>query len=283
MFSKTAFVFFMAVVSCSLAAPLTKARIEELLSFVQNVPLADPSPHLASVMVANVSVMTNPDHKKQGFVDSGSLVSFTDKVTGQQKDDVLNAALFGQLAAEYQYNREKQTDDWYRYYAMVMEQVGWVMQDFTFSEYQAGGGKFTMDAVVIDILMAAFSDGTDVPADIAVAKEVLGALKSMADSDNRIVLFEHNSYSDQAGNFQIMPCSQDDSGAVVMRVGGFHFKSTEDTTRFLFFEWDSETVDIYKSTQVVTLDEDVYGAVRSTIVSRLKDKAHTFVANIPIA
>ena len=275
---KTSLILFMAAISCGMAAPMTKARLMELMEFVNTIPLAEPKlppgfNHSASIMVADTT-----DHQKQGFVDSGSLVSFTDKVMGQQKDDVLNAALFSQLAAEYKYNRETQTDDWYKYYTNVLENIGWVMQDFTFERYQNSGGKFTMDAVVIDILAAIATDD-----ELAVAQEVLAALKSMSDKDGRIVLFEHNSFNDQAGSFQIIPCSQDDSGQVVMGLAGFHFQEKESQTRFLFFEWDSASIDIYKSTQVVTLDQDVYTNVRSTIVSRLGDKAKQFVANIPLA
>ena len=271
---KTYFVLFLAFIGCGLAAPLTQSRIMELLDFVNNMPLADPEPYFN----ASIAVDGTTDNKKQGFVDKGSLISFTDNVKGQQKDDVLNAALFSQLAAEYKYDREKETDEWYKYYAYVLENIGWVMQDFQFQEYQAGGGKFTMDKVVLDILGAIATDS-----EVAVAEEVLNALKSMADSDGRIVLFEHSSYSNQAGSFQVIPCNQDDSGQVVMGLVGFHFKSTQSSTRFLFFEWDSSSIDIYKSSQVVTLDLDVFSAVRSNIEQRLGDKAKTFVANIPLA
>ena len=274
MFLKVSILLF-ALVGCGLAAPLTTTRIMELVDFINSVPLAKPRATLNNVTITDRSTT---DNQKQGFVDSGSLVSFTNGVKGQQKDDVLNAALFSQLAAEYQYNRETETTQWYNYYANVMEKIGWVMQDFEFQHYQAGGGKFSMDKVVIEIL-SAIATGNE----IAVAQEVLSALKNLADDDGRIVLFEHHSYNNQAGNFQIMPCNQDESGQVVMAMAGFHFKAKEDRTKFLFFEWDSDGIDIYKSVQVVTLDLDVYSVVRSNIVQRLGDQAKQLVDNIPLA
>ena len=276
MFMKTALVLLLALVRYSSAAPMTTERIMELVDFVNTAPLAKlKASHFNTSYITDRSTT---DKQKQGFVDSGSLVSFTDKVTGQQKDDVLNAALFGQLAAEYQYNRETQTVEWYNLYSDVMEKIGWVMQDFEFQHYQVSGGKFSMDKVVIDIL-SAIATGNE----IAVAQEVLAALKNLADDDGRIVLFEHHSYNNQAGNFQIIPCSQDSSGQVVMALAGFHFQAKKSTTKFLFFEWDSDSIDIYKSVQVVTLDQDVYTVVRDSIVGRLGDQAKTLVDNIPIA
>ena len=276
MFLKIAVVLYFALVGCSLAAPMTTEHIMELVDFINTIPLAKPK--ASHFNVSYITDRTTTDNQKQGFVDSGSLVSFTDRVKGQQKDDVLNAALFSQLAAEYQYNRETQTVQWYNYYANVMEKIGWVMQDFNFQRYQVSGGKFSMDKVVIEIL-SAIATGNE----IAVAQEVLSALKNLADDDGRIVLFEHHSYNNQAGNFQIIPCNQDESGQVVMALAGFHFQAKKDTTKFLFFEWDSDSVDIYKSVQVVTLDEGVYTAVRNNIVQRLGDQAKQLVDNIPLA
>ena len=278
MFVKTAVVLVLALVGCSFAAPMTTERIMELVDFVNTIPLAKPNYKASHFNTSYITDRSTTDNQKQGFVDSGSLVSFTDRVKGQQKDDVLNAALFGQLAAEYQYNRETQTVEWYNYYSNVMEKIGWVMQDFDFQHYQVNGGKFSMDKVVIDIL-SAIATGNE----IVVAQEVLAALKNLADDDGRIVLFEHHSYNNQAGNFQIIPCNQDDSGQVVMALAGFHFQAKKDTTKFLFFEWDSDSVDIYKSVQVVTLDQDVYTVVRSNIVQRLGDQAKELVDNIPLA
>lgn len=68
-----------------------------------------------------------------------------------------------------------------------------------------------------------------------------------------------------------------------MGLVGFHFTAKQSTNRFLFFEWDSESIDIYQSAQAVTLDVDVFNAVQSSIETRLGDKAKTFVMNTPLA
>ena len=130
------------------------------IEFVNNIPLAEPTTHFGDM------AGDETDKKKQGFVDKGSLVSFTEKVTGQQKRDVLNSALFAQLAAEYKFNRETQTEDWYKCYGEVLEKVGWVMQGCSFQKYERYGGTFTMAAAVIDILEAIASGD-----EIAAAKK----------------------------------------------------------------------------------------------------------------
>lgn len=74
-------ILFLAFVGYGLAAPLSEFRMMELMHFVNNVPLADPKPYFN----VSIAVDGSTDNKEQGFVDSGSLISFTYKVKGQQK------------------------------------------------------------------------------------------------------------------------------------------------------------------------------------------------------
>src|ERR1043166_957342 len=61
-------------------------------------------------------------------VDAASLVTFTDGVSGQQKEDVLNSTLLAQLAANRKHDRERDTVGWYGLYRTVLEQGGWISQ-----------------------------------------------------------------------------------------------------------------------------------------------------------
>lgn len=256
-----------------------KLKIKEAQDFVKSVPLNTQILKREFMSDVKASQGTNTtNYQKQGFVDSGSLVSFTDKLTGQNKDDILNSVLFCSLAADYQYNKLTQTDEWYDYYGDTMEKIGWVMQNFTFEHYHPGSGTFSIDKVVLDILAAIASED-----ELVIAQQLLAALKNLADNDNRLVLFEGHSYNSEAGNFQVSPCSQDDSGQVVMALSGFHFMAQENEERFLFFEWNSEDIDIFTSTQTITLDMDVYSAVRQIIIQKLGEQAVNLVKNIPIA
>ena len=273
------FVVIVVLVSTSAlatAAFKSPAQIAEAIDFIKSVQLYTHVPK-SSVSIKESNNIT--DHQKQGFVDSGSLVSFTDKLTGQNKEDVLNSALFCQLAAEAIYNRETETDKWYEYYENTMEKLGWVMQNFTFQHYHPVSSDVSLDQLAIDILTAIATDQEE----IVIAKEVLQALKNLKSDDNRIVLFEDHSYNNEAGNFQILPCSQDDSGQIVMAMSAFHFSAHKEVTRFLFFGWDANDIDIYTSSQSITLDMDVYSVLRETVVARLGDQAKKLINNIPLA
>jgi hypothetical protein len=214
--------------------------------------------------------------EKEGFVDDGSLVSFVSEVSQQAREDVLNSTLLAQLAANKQFDRWKNTTDWYKHYVLVLGKVGWVLQNFNFSEHNAHGASFEVDKVVLAILAAVASQNQ-----ILIVAETMAALKALGEKDGRVVLFENASSSLGSGNFQISAVNET-NGAVAMGIGAFHFSSTQTTTRFLWFKYDSSKSHLFKGAQVGTLNEQVYKVVRQSVLDKLGDSAKTFVDDIPI-
>jgi hypothetical protein len=60
------------------------------------------------------------DTTDSGYVDAGSLISFVAGVSAENRADILNSTLLAQLAANKQYNREQQTQEWYGMYREVL-------------------------------------------------------------------------------------------------------------------------------------------------------------------
>jgi hypothetical protein len=211
-----------------------------------------------------------------GYVDDGSLVSFVAGISAQHQSDVLNSTLLAQLAANKAYDREQQTDQWYRKYQEVLETVGWVVQAFEFEKYQASGSTFTVDQAVREIL-GAIATGDE----MAVVNETLNALNALSDGSGQMVLWNSASHTSSAGNFQISICSE--TGPLVsMKNSAFYFTTTQASTRFLWFGYSSSDMTLYKSAHRMTLDEGVYAAVREAVIKKLGDRASTFVADLDI-
>lgn len=274
---KVSVVLVLAFMSCALAAPMTAERYIKMMDFIQNVPLAEPRYSLPSTGIDADDSLGATDNKTQGYVVEGQLLPFTSNVRGPIKEDVIHSCLFGQLASDYKYDRETQGDDWYKYYSSVMETLGWVISDFSFQRYQVSGGKFTMDQVVLDILESLLTGN-----ELLIGKQVIAGFKSLSDKDGRIVLFEHSSYKDNAGNFMVSPVNQGPNGDVVMAIAGFEFSSSQSSTGFLFFHWDSSKTKVYKGTQIIQLDETIYGFARDTVIERLGSRTKTGAKEIPM-
>ena len=251
------------------------------VEFVRSLELAEPKEKYFKPPrgLLNSTLTPDPpvDDKKQGYVVGGAIAAFTANVKGLSKQDVLDATLFAQLAADRNYDREHDTTNWYDYYKYVLGSIGFVLQSFSFQEYKTSGGTFTMDKVVIEILAAIATGGESL-----VIQETLNAFRGLAGDDGRIVLFSQQSASSNSGSFQVYPCDQSPTGEVSMAMGAFHFQADHHETRFLFFGWSSASAHIYKGAQSTVLNQNVYARVRSDVSAKLGDNAVNLVASIDL-
>lgn len=214
--------------------------------------------------------------EKAGFVDSGSLISFVTGIPKLQKNDVLNSTLLAQLAANTAFDRWTNTENWYKKYVEVLENVGWVIESFNFTKYDSHTASFTMDKVVLEILKAIATGQQE-----AVINETIKALEALSNNDGKLVLFDTNGSNLKQGNFQ-MSSAQSDGENVAMAMASFYFSSTQSSTRFLWFEYKSADTHLFKASQKVVLNEEIYKLVRSAVIKKLGDAAIQYIADLDI-
>ena len=235
-----------------------------------------PKPIVRDDTPTQDNVPTADPRQPSGFIDNGSLVSFLAGVDRQSQADVLNSMLLAQLAANKKFDREADTVGWYGFYHDVLENLGWVVQQFAFSKYDVAGSTVTVDKVVLEVLAAIATENG-----AAVAKSAIDALNALSTGDHRFTLFEQSSHSAQDGNFQVANCSAE-GGVLKMSLGAFYFSSTRVDTQVFFFSWSTSDTTIYRSGQSIILDRDVYAQVRQTVVAKLGDHAKTFVDDLDL-
>ena len=83
-------------------------------------------------------------------------------------------------------------------------------------------------------------------------------------------------------SFNLENCTLDKSGQVSVAFLGSYFKSSQVKYDFLFFTYSDSDINLNKSTDAFTLNEQVYAQVRQAIVEKLGNRAKTFVKNIDI-
>ena len=193
------------------------------------------------------------DKKEQSFVDAGALVSFTSKLSAQNKEDVLNGTLLAQLAADAVAERTKQTEAWYDKYVEVLSHIGWVVQSFSFQRYTMAGQSFAIHKALLNIVK-----------DLLAADEydlIERTIDSLNSEDNQPwwhVFSKESSGPSENGNFQVSPCQQDSSGQVIMALGSFYFQASETNERWFWFSYNASKMHFFLGTQTCTLNEGVY-------------------------
>ena len=124
----------------------TQARIK----FLTEIEIAEPRKIKGELL--KFKAATNG--ARSGYVNDGSLVSFVAGVDKQFQEDVLNSTLLAQLAANKKFDREQDSRNWYTFYKTVLENVGWTLQGFGFTQFNVSGGSFSCDKAVLEILTA---------------------------------------------------------------------------------------------------------------------------------
>lgn len=254
-----------------MSTELTIENIEVYTQFIQSLEISDSRHVLMPLSIASATA-----GNQSAFVVAGSTVSFVAGVSSQFQSDILNSTLLAQLAANKKFDRESDPRNWYDFYVHVLENVGWVLQGFTFTKFNTSGGSLTCEQAVIDILAAIATGGQ-----MAVVNATLAAMKNMSSRDGRLVLFERESHNLHQGNFQIS-VAKEENGVVSLATAGLEFKSAQNITRVLFFSWESASSELYHGSQEMTLNTDVHSRVRQEIVTKLGDKAVQFVHEIEI-
>jgi hypothetical protein len=217
------------------------------------------------------------DNTESAQVNAGSLTSFTQNLSGQNKSDVKNSTLFAQLASDKAFNRYAVPMDWYKNYVTVLGQIGWNQPGFAFDTYTSGSSTVKLDEAVLGIL-AAIATGDE----IAMVAATMEGLKGLSDDSKQMKVWDANSSNGNNGNFQIFPVDKLPNEDVVMVLDGMQFNATTSHGRFLWWTWSSTSIQIMRAANKFVLNEDVYSDVRQAIIDKLGDRANQLVADIPI-
>jgi hypothetical protein len=211
----------------------------------------------------------------QAAVDVGSLMSFVDGVSPSEKQDVLLSVQLAQRGASGKYDRFEQTESWYQKYVEILEQLGWVGEQFAFAKYEQHQGELRMDQAALAIITAIATQNQ-----LSVLKEAVDALAKLAEDDGTIRLFDFHSSAQASGNFQIGAVQKSDNGALSLALGAFYFRSTDARRRFLFFSWGAQEVNFWTGAQKMTLNQEFYAGRREAVARKLGDSADEYIDDL---
>ena len=162
-------------------------------------------------------------------------MSFTENLSGQNKEDVLNSTLLAQLAANKKYDRKSQHDEWYMFYMKVLENVGLAMHGLRRVSNLISTSKSRARLKFQKWLSSCSCHWLEktIPTYMkSLVKKTLAALQKSSSYHHVVWL---NSSSAKSGNFQIVPCTLDKSEQVTVGFIGCYFEASNVNYRFLFF------------------------------------------------
>ncbi|KAF9476381.1 hypothetical protein BDN70DRAFT_935074 [Pholiota conissans] len=90
---------------------------------------------------------------EEAMIGEGQATSFIAYISHQNKHDVMNSTLLAQLSANGMFNRYSEPEKWYEYYRFVLENLGWDVTGFVFTEQSLPDIAVSVDKIVLDFLL----------------------------------------------------------------------------------------------------------------------------------
>ena len=203
-----------------------------------------PSPTRARGGVEGVrEIIDFNAQKNQAMVVASDIVSFVKGVSNERRQDIVNASLLAQLVANKKVPDKTNIIQWYNAYFDVLENIGWVIQDRSFSSYtEEADGLEAHEAIlkVASVFLGA------APAALAVVIATLEALKSMDSSKSWMTIFDRESKHVKTGHFQIALVEQGDNDQFFVSLMAFSLKAESTITQILFFKIRNDGVELEK-------------------------------------
>jgi hypothetical protein len=189
---------------------------------------------------------------------------------------VLYSTQFAQRAANKKFDRFAATEAWYGVYGSVLDNLGWGVEAFAFSEAHSASGKLKLDRAALEVIQEIASGGQ-----LAMLVKTMGALKKLSEGERAITLFELNSRRDLSGNFQL-GAAEKSGGAISLALGAFRFRAIDNRGGFLFAMWGLGEIQFWTAARKMTLNPGHYAVHRDAVIAKLKAEAANYVAGLEV-
>lgn len=245
------------------------------VSFVNSLELEEPS---ANPSTGGKKFNFPSEAKAGGFVVASSLVSFSSKVTNQQKEDVIDSILLAKLASDKKFVfADVIPTDWYNFYAKVLDSIGWDVTTFTFHEHTEPHKSFKISDSVLEMIGQLTRENKEL---MKILEDTIEHLKG---SDDGLNLFDSNSTYLTKSNFQIVVCTVDKGGQlVVFFLGSFLVDSEAFGRSYFCATMKTKEVQWQSTNAIAHLDQDIYGKLRAEIKKKLGNRVDKLTVNLKI-
>ncbi len=219
------------------------------------------------------------DAQEQAAVVGSGLVSFTAGVPAQQREDLCNATLLAQLAANRKVPERTEVLAWFDAYFAALMNLGWVVQQMGFREY---GGELDGLETHEAVRRAAAALLAPHPAALAVLASTLDALQAMDRDSPWITIFDRESRDTKTTHFQIALADRLSNGSLVMHLLAFSLQASAKITQVLFFKLKKKRVKLQQNSGQAIVDVGLLSSIRGALKTKLAERVTAFIATVDL-
>jgi hypothetical protein len=255
--------------------------VPQARSYVQQLAIPDAPPALRGEKSAPLDLAFD-SAKDQATVVGSDIVAFIKGITAEQRADLVNATMLAQLAAKKKVSDPQDLAgvlEWYSHYFDVLSNIGFVIQEKGFAEYEEKAETFEAHEAILDVAKVALAGA---PGALAVVIKTLESLKKMSDDSPWITLFHRESRSAKTARFQVTLAETDETGGLLVRLMAFGVEAEATITQVLFFRFKKNHAKLRHHAGKVTINPTVLAGVRDEVAAKIAAHTKSFVAGLDI-
>jgi len=254
------------------AKDATQAR-----EYVESIDLTGTPRGLVTQDAAAEATEVFDKAKAQAQVVGSSLFSFAQGVTPETREAISESALLAQLVANKRSSAEREPTEWYAIYQEVLTNVGWVLQDYGWTDYTAKGTAVEVHQKIIEVLTAALGPSA---AALAIIKSAVDALAAMAPDTSWLTIFSRESQRAEIARFQIGFVETGEAADVYVSMLACLIQAKSSVTQVLFFKLKAENATFKANSAKVSIDRAALADLQPSIRAKVRASQVDYVSSI---
>jgi hypothetical protein len=224
-----------------------------------------------------VSAALDATHNAAAVVGS-DVVAFVEGVTPERREAIVNSSMLAQLVATQKVGDPSKIYEWYDAYFDVLANIGWVIEDRGFAEYQQRADNFAAHEAILAVAATLLGGA---PTALALVTSAINALKKVDESTPWITIFSRESQHAKAARFQVSLAEQQVDGQFLVTLMAFGLEATSSITQVLLFRVRHDEARLRQYSGKVTINTTVLDGLRDALRQKLVAHATDFVAALP--
>jgi hypothetical protein len=215
--------------------------------------------------------------KDQALVVGSGLLSFASGVTAETRSAISDSALLAQLVATKRFSVNEAPKDWYSTYQEVLQNVGWVMQDFGWADYTATGTAVEVNEKVIEVLTAALGPSA---AALTIVKAAVDMLAKMSPGSSWFTIFNRESAKANMARFQIGLVETGEESDVFVSSLACLIQAKSTMTQVLVFKFRNSQAKFEANSSKMSVNRDALYHLVPAIRSKVRAYQADYVSSI---
>lgn len=257
---------------------MSARSFDDALNFIQAAELPTPRTRRGGGTDSQAVQDALATTRQQAAVVGAGVVAFAEGIPGKFRQDLVNSTLLAQLVATKKVPDKSQLFAWYDVYFDTLANIGWPVQERTFSEYKESGQNFEAHKAIIAVISAALGPGATA---VAMITGTLQALQSMDADSPWITLFSRESMSAQSASFQVSAVEKGPDGEPFVTLAAFGLQANSRITQVLFFKARAGDVNLRHCSSKIAIDAALADQLREPVRQKLAAHALDFIKALP--